>query len=150
MKNVFDQGDVKSIISRIDNLTPESQPLWGKMSVGQMFAHCNVTYESELDKAHPEPSGLTKLMLKLFVKSMVTSKKPYKKNLRTAGQFLITDSKDFEAEKIRLINYIHKTQQLGVTHFENKTSHSFGKLSTTQWNNLFSKHLDHHLSQFGV
>jgi SRSO17 transposase len=46
--------------------------------------------------------------------------------------------------------YIIKTQELGATHFEGKESHSFGTLTSTEWNNMFYKHLDHHLGQFGV
>ncbi len=150
MKNVFDQKDVSEIINRIENLTPASQPQWGKMNVGQMLAHCNVTYESELDKKHPAPNGFTKFMLKLFVKSKVVNDKPYAKNLRTAPEFLITVQKDFDNEKGRLINYINQTKELGAAYFDNKPSHSFGPLSQREWNNLFSKHLDHHLTQFGV
>ena len=81
---------------------------------------------------------------------MVVGKKPYKKNSRTAPAFLIKEEKDFEAEKNRIINYIEKTQQLGATHFQNKESHSFGRLTETEWNIMMYKHLDHHLRQFGV
>jgi hypothetical protein len=49
-----------------------------------------------------------------------------------------------------LINYIKRTADLGESHFDGKESRSFGKLNITEWNNMFYKHLDHHLSQFGV
>jgi len=49
-----------------------------------------------------------------------------------------------------LIDYIEKTQQLGETHFDNKESHSFGRLTETEWNIMMYKHLNHHLNQFGV
>ncbi|MCH5683332.1 hypothetical protein LWM68_02995 [Niabella sp. W65] len=52
--------------------------------------------------------------------------------------------------KKRLISYLIKTQELGGTYFEGKESHSFGALTQTEWNNMFAKHLDHHLTQFGV
>jgi len=39
---------------------------------------------------------------------------------------------------------------LGEDYFDNRVSDSFGKLSKDQWNNYFYKHLNHHLSQFGV
>ncbi|RZJ66435.1 MAG: hypothetical protein EOO47_25375, partial [Flavobacterium sp.] len=81
---------------------------------------------------------------------LVVGEKPYKKNLHTAPSFLIADEREFEKEKTRLINYLNKTQQLGEVHFDGKESLSFGKLNKTQWNNMFYKHLDHHLSQFGV
>lgn len=151
MKNSFDLKDTEEFINRINKLTKESQPQWGKMNVAQMFAHCNVAYESVYEEGkHPKATGFKKFILKLLVKNIVVSEKPYKKNSRTAPQFLITDERAFEKEKERLINYITKTQKLGEAHFHNKESHSFGPLTKTEWNNLFSKHLDHHLNQFGV
>jgi hypothetical protein len=39
---------------------------------------------------------------------------------------------------------------LGKEHFEGKESLSFGPMTAQEWNNLFYKHLDHHLNQFGV
>ena len=83
-------------------------------------------------------------------KSFVVGEKPYKKNSRTAPEFLIIDDKDFDKEKNRLINYLSKTQELGEVHFNNKEYRSFGPLTVIEWNNMFYKHLDHHLKQFGV
>jgi len=150
MESIFNQADVIRLTERIDKLTPSTQPLWGKMSVGQMLAHCNVSYEMVYTDKHPKPNAFMKFILKLLVKDTVVSEKPYKHNTRTAPAFLMTDEKDFEAEKTRLIDHLNKTLQLGESHFDGKESHSFGKLSATEWNNMFWKHLDHHLSQFGV
>ena len=91
-----------------------------------------------------------KLILKLLVKNTVVGETPYKRNLRTAPAFLMTTEKDFNAEKARLIGYINRTQQLGEKEFDGKESLSFGKLTINEWNNMFYKHLDHHLTQFGV
>lgn len=41
MKSIFNPTDNQEIISRIYSLTPETQALWGKMSVDQMLKHCN-------------------------------------------------------------------------------------------------------------
>jgi hypothetical protein len=150
-KSVFNPTDAAHIIDRIHKLTPSTTPNWGKMNVGQMLAHTNVTYELVYDEAkHPKPTGFLKFMLKALVKKNVVSEKPYKKNERTGPQFLITDQREFEHEKKRLIDHINKTQQLGEDHFHGKESHSFGALNKTEWNNMFYKHLDHHLTQFGV
>jgi len=150
MKNIF-QADVTSeVIERINRLQPNTPQLWGKMNVSKMLAHCNVSYELVYDNTHPKPNALMKLIMKAFVKNIVVSEKPYKRNSQTAPSFLITDEKEFEKEKTRLINYLNKTQQLGESYFDGKESHSFGKLTKTEWNNMFYKHLDHHLSQFGV
>ncbi|WP_407515965.1 hypothetical protein [Tamlana fucoidanivorans] len=78
------------------------------------------------------------------------NEKPYPKNSRTAPQFLVAKQKNFIEEKERLINYLVKTQELGEGYFDGKESHSFGALTKSQWNNMFYKHLNHHLTQFGV
>jgi hypothetical protein len=138
------------ISQRINKLTPQTQALWGKMSVDQMLAHCNVTYEMAFEDKHPKPNAFMKFILKMMVKNSVVNEVPYKKNGQTAPAFIITDAKNFDTEKQRLIGFIERSQQLGENHFDNKESHSFGALSKTEWNNMFYKHLDHHLSQFGV
>ena len=150
MKNVFKKDAVDELIGRIDKLTSQSQPHWGKMSVSQMLAHCNVTYEMVYDNKHPKPNPLMKLMLKFFVKNSIVNDVPYKRNLKTAPQFIISDERNFEHEKQRLKDYIKRTYELGENYFDNKESDSFGILTVNEWNNMFYKHLDHHLNQFGV
>lgn len=150
MRNVFDTTGAADMISRINKLDPDTKALWGKMSVAQMLAHCNVTYEMIYEDKHPKPGGFKKFILKLLVKPSVVGEKGYRKNNPTAPEFLIKDNKNFEAEKKRLIDFITKTQQLGENYFDGKESHSFGKLNSNEWNNMFAKHLDHHLTQFGV
>jgi len=150
MQSIFNQADVAKLTERINKLTPASQPLWGKMSVGQMLAHCNVSYEMAYTDKHPKPNALMKLVLKLLVKNKVVSETPYKHNNPTAPAFLMKEDKNFAEEKTRLIDHINQTLQLGEKHFDGRESHSFGTLSATEWNNMFWKHLDHHLSQFGV
>ena len=45
IKNIFTKEVTDILIGRINNLTPATQPQWGKMNVAQMLAHCNVAYE---------------------------------------------------------------------------------------------------------
>lgn len=150
LPNIFTSEVTDAVIGRINKLTPASTPLWGKMNVSQMLAHLNVSYEMVYEDKHPKPKALMEFILKLLVKNKVVSEVPYKHNGPTAPAFIITDERDFEAEKARLIAHIKKTQELGEKHFDGKESHSFGPLTITEWNNMFYKHLDHHLGQFGV
>ena len=150
MKNIFTKEVTNEVISRIDNLEATTQPNWGKMSVAKMLTHCAVTYEMIYTDKHPKPNAIVKFILKTFIKKAVVSEKPFSKNGKTAPQFIIKEEKNFEAEKKRLIDYIVKTQELGADYFDGKESDSFGKLTKQEWNNLFYKHLDHHLTQFGV
>lgn len=150
MKNVFNLTDTAELVNRINQLSPTAPPQWGKMQVGQMLAHCSVTYEMVYEHKHPQPNALVRLLLKLFVKNQVVGPRPYPRNGQTAPAFRITDPRDFTAEKQRLIDYLHRTQQLGEAHFDGKESLSFGPLTKAEWNTMFYKHLDHHLTQFGV
>jgi len=150
MQNVFLKEDCDQFVTRINELKTDSLPLWGKMSVDQMLAHCNVTYEMVYDNIHSKPNAFMTLLLKLLAKNKVVGETPYPRSLGTAPQFIIKGNRDFVLEKRRLISYIQKTLELGEKEFEGKESLSFGKLSSKEWNNMFAKHLDHHLSQFGV
>jgi hypothetical protein len=150
MKSVFDPIDVHQILNRINQLTPETPAKWGKMNVAQMLAHCNVSYEMIYENIHPKPNPILKFVLKLFVKGKVVTEKPYAHNSPTAPAFIISDAKQFEKERTRLINHINQTLENGPAYFDGRESHSFGKLNVAEWNNMLYKHLDHHLSQFGV
>jgi Protein of unknown function (DUF1569) len=150
LPNIFTESVAAEIIGRINRLTAETQPNWGKMSVAQMLAHCCVTYEMVFEDKHPKPNFLIGFILKTFIKGKVVNEEGYPQNGSTAPQFVIKETKNFDAEKARLIGFIQKTQQLGENHFDGKASHSFGNLNKTEWNNMFYKHLNHHLTQFGV
>ncbi len=150
LPNIYTRETSDVIISRIHQLHVNTPAKWGKMNVAQMLAHCNVTYEMVYENKHPKPNAFLRFILKAMVKPIVVNEKPYARNSRTAPAFLIVDEREFEKEKKRLVEYIAKTQHLGSSYFEDRESLSFGKLSAAEWNNMFYKHLDHHLSQFGV
>ena len=150
MKNVFDPAVTAELIHRIEQLSPESPALWGKMSVDQMLAHCCVAYEMAFTNTHPKANPVMRFLLKTFVKAGVVNEVPYKRNLPTAPAFRIKSEKNFAEEKARLISFVEQTLAAGKSGFEGKESPSFGSLTAKEWNNLLYKHLDHHLTQFGV
>lgn len=148
--NIYAEDYTNEVIQRINNLTPETKPDWGKMSVDQMLAHLNVAYDMSFTEKYTKPNAVAKFFLKLMVKKAVVGPKPYPKNGRTAPVFIITDERNFQEEKKKLIDYIEKVRDLGEAHFEGRDSHSFGALTSNEWNVLFGKHIEHHLKQFGV
>jgi hypothetical protein len=150
MKNVFDPEVTAELIHQIEQLSPQSPALWGKMSVDQMMAHCCVAYEMAFTDTHPNANPLMRFLLKAFVKPGVVNEVPYKRNLPTAPAFRIKNEKNFTEEKTRLISFLEQTLASGKAAFEGKASPSFGPMTAKEWNNLLYKHLDHHLTQFGV
>ncbi|GAB1356335.1 hypothetical protein MASR1M29_05020 [Cloacibacterium normanense] len=151
MQNVFDAKDAQEYINRINNLTPETQRKWGKMSVDQVLAHLNVAYDLTFTpEKFPKPSFIAKFLLSKFVKPKITNEIPYKQSLPTSPAFIIADERNYEEEKAKLIGNIQRAQQLGREAFEGKENINFGKMTAQDWNNMFAKHLNHHLEQFGV
>lgn len=149
-KNIFSSATTQELIDRINKLTPGTQPQWGKMNAGQMLAHLCVMYEMVFENIHKRPNAVMRFLISLVAKGTVVGNRPYPRNARTAPAFVIADQRDFEKEKRRLIDYIVRTEKSGEAFFDGRESHSFGKLTLPEWNNYFYKHLDHHLTQFGV
>lgn len=149
-KNLFDRAEADACIARIEKLTPETKGLWGQMGVAQMLAHLCVQYEMAFEDNYPKPNFVSRFFINLFVRDYVIGDKPYKKNSPTSKAFKIDSIRNFGKEKARLIAYINQAQESGESFFEGKESNSFGKLAAKQWNTMFSKHNDYHLSQFGV
>jgi ribosomal protein L17 len=148
--NVFDPQTTRTVLKRLESLTPQTQPLWGTMDAAKMLAHLNVAYDMAFERLIVKQNLVQKLLMKLVVKNAVTNTKPYTKNLRTAPQFLIASAKDFEKERNAFIQNIIEVEQKGTSYFNGKISQSFGPLTATQWNNMFYKHIDHHFKQFGI
>jgi hypothetical protein len=147
LKNLFEENVKQEIIIRINKLSVQSQPQWGKMNVAQMLAH--------LQQPIGVAEGTHKLTRTLFgrivgpmVKSMIYNDKPFKQNLPTDKSFVMTSyEKDFEKEKHTLINMINNFKDENIVQ---EVHPFFGKLTREQWSKGTYKHLDHHLQQFGV
>lgn len=148
--NIFSAETVQSLENRINKIDPALPPQWGKMNAAQMIAHLNVMYEMAYEDNHPNPNPFMRFILKAFVKKMVVGDTPYPKNGQTAPAFVIKDARDFEAEKKRLIQYLHKSLDIGRAAHEQRLYRSFGKMTSEEWNTMFYKHIDHHLTQFAV
>jgi hypothetical protein len=150
LPNIFTASVSNGVIARINNLSNTTPGQWGKMNVTQMLAHLNVTFEFAYEEKHKKPNFFMGFILKNLVKGGLVSDKPNKKNASTAPEFIIGNDRDFEVEKKRLIEYINRTVKLGEKNFDGRVSMIFGPMTSTEWSNLFYKHIDHHLTQFGV
>jgi hypothetical protein len=146
VKNLFDPAVKQDIINRINKLTPGSKPLWGKMNVGQMLAHCQMPI-GVADGTHKLKRTFMGRLVGPMVKSILYNDKPFKHSLPTDKSFVMTDPKDFEKEKQKLLEMVRNFSETGIV---NETHTFFGKLTKEQWSKGTWKHLDHHLQQFGV
>ncbi len=148
--NLFTKEVSDTLTNRVNNLKDTQAANWGKMDVAQMLAHCNVTYEMAFDQNFKKSSPFIRFILKNLVKKGIVNAQPLKKNSSTAPEMLIKTSKNFEEEKSKLIAHLQKTVKMGEAFFEGKDHPGFGVMTKQEWNNFYYKHLEHHLTQFGV
>ena len=147
VKNLFEPAVKQEIEDRINRLTSQSLPKWGKMNVAQMLAHLQEPMAIALDGKSVKVNWLMKMIFPLF-KSKLWDDKPYKLNLPTSPSFITYGSeKDFEKEKHGLLNMVNRFTEANILSDRHPV---FGKLTKENWSKATWKHIDHHLQQFGV
>lgn len=149
MKNMFEKSTYEEVVSRINQLTPDSQHLWGVMNPGQMMAHASAALRVATGKDKPKRM-LIGILLAPIAKSAYVSEKPFTRNNPTAPIFVIKENRDFGQEKENLLTLIKEFHEGGHEKCTRHPHSFFGKLTTDQWASTQYKHLDHHLRQFGV
>ncbi len=149
MKSLFEPSAFQEIKDRLNQLDENFQGLWGKMGVAQMLSHCKNPLEVALGKKRlKKPNFIMKLLYMSF-KSAMYNDTPWKKNIRTPKEYIVDTEKNFHEEKTALMELISEFYEL--RHLENLDPHpTFGYFTHEQWGMLQHKHLDHHLTQFGV
>ncbi|MES2774635.1 MAG: DUF1569 domain-containing protein [Bacteroidota bacterium] len=149
MENLFAPSSAEKIISRIGQLNAGLAPLWGKMNVGQMLAHCRMPLIAGIGDAKFKRSFIG-FLFGSIIKRQFLKGKPFKKNLPTDKSFIMTEAKFFDDEKQQLVEVIKRFTGSGPGAFKNNVHPFFGQMSAGEWGILSWKHLDHHLQQFGV
>jgi hypothetical protein len=149
MKSLFDKAAYEEIISRLNQLTPQSQKQWGKMDAAQMLAHCKAAFKVPLNEK-PIPRMFIGMLLGWMFKKKLYSEEPWKQNLPTAPDFIIKDNRNFDKEKAALLSLIDRFHKADPSTIEKVVHPMFGKFTGEQWSKAMYKHLDHHLTQFGV
>jgi len=134
--------------ARIEALTPETAPIWGKMSAAQMMAHCAEVLEVAVGKEIQGTPWFIKL-LKPFVRKMVVGPKPYPRSTRTHPQYIVVKEKDFTGEKARLLGAMEAFGE-ACSGKEGLDHPFFGEMTVDEAGWAMYKHLDHHLRQFRV
>ena len=141
--------DAAELIQRVRRLQPDSRPLWGKMTVGQMLAHCQVPLRVASGELKLKRS-LIGVLLGGLAKKKLMSDRPFDRNLPTAPEFRVRDARSFEPERTKLVACIEGFHERGESGITKEPHPFFGHLSLAEWQTLQWKHLDHHLRQFGV
>lgn len=147
MPSYLDSQDRANHLERLARLTPDSRPLWGKMTAGQLLALLIDIFEVTF--AEREVTVRPGFMNSAFGRwLLVDAPLPFPKNSPTDPEYLKRPTGDFELDQTKVLDYIKR--------FAEPDRHTFGpspwvgKLTPTQWAKLHHKHLEHHLKQFGL
>lgn len=149
MNNLFNQEDAGDIVVRLSHLSPGKTPLWGKMSVAQMLAHCQQPLKVSLGEHQVKPTIIGWLFGRMAKRQML-KEKTFKKNLPTVASFIIKDNRDFITELQKLEALIERFTAANQQSVAARKHPFFGRMTPEEWGILNWKHLDHHLRQSGV
>ena len=150
VKNLFEAATVEEVKERMGRLGPESERQWGKMNPAQMLAHCSAAIGMAMGKVSPPRILLGRLLGRLAKKSLIVNGTPMRRNSMTEKSCLVTDERDFVAERQRLRESIDRFATGGPGICTKHPHFFFGPLTPVEWATLMYEHLDHHLRQFGV
>lgn len=149
MGSIYNKTDNDILILRINNLTPESKALWGKMTVDQMLSHCQAPIDFAFGTT-PMKANFVMRLLGRLVKGKMLKSDEFKKNSPTAPSFIRTGTYDFDETKNGLIDRINRFSELGQNAVKSTKHPFFGEMTYDEWSQLHTMHLNHHLKQFGV
>ena len=148
MPSLFDAKTRDSILERIDGLAPDRGPRWGRFSAAEMVCHVSCGLRQGLGEleAGPPTGPLASAPLNWLMIHVL----PWPKGKgRSPPEFLATRPTTWQADVTRLRDLIRRFSARSPT-AQWPASRVFGKISGRSWGVLQHKHLDYHLSQFGV
>lgn len=147
MKTLFEPAVAEEVKDRLGRLRSDSRRQWGKMSASQAVAHCAAAMECAVGDSRP-PRQLAGRLFGRFARPMLVSPKPMSRNAPTAPGLRVTDERDLDIERARLVRLIDRFSRGGPARCTTHPHSFFGPLTPDEWATWMYKHLDHHLRQF--
>jgi hypothetical protein len=149
MKTIYQQHVRQEILARLQKLSEDKKPLWGKMNAAEMLSHQNDAFRMFTGERELTDAG--NFMLHTIGKFMVLNL-PYPKNAKTHPEMNPKDKgskpRSFTDEKADFTRLLEKA---GAVNNAGQRYHPvLGKLNHQQWGDHIAKHVDHHFRQFGI
>lgn len=150
MKTLFEPAVVEEVKARLGTVHLDSPRQWGKMNVAQAVAHCANSMEMAVGDLRPPRVMIGRILGPLIRRVALGNERPMERNSPTAPELRISDERDLDAERERLLALIDRFSAGGAAQCTTHPHTFFGRLTPEQWAELMYKHLDHHLRQFGA
>ncbi len=151
MKNLFDLAQAEDVKQRIMRLCPDSERQWGKMPIALVLAHCASGLQMAMGTINPRRAQFLGNVIGLLIKPLLFGNgKPMRRNSPSAPELFTADPAQCEFERDQLVQAVDRFVSMSEACCSRHPHPFFGPLIPNQWAILMYKHLDHHLSQFGV
>jgi hypothetical protein len=148
MKTFWDTTTRGEITRRVELLSADSRPQWGKFNATQMLAHLNDAMRMATGELPTAPRATP--FRRWPMKQLIVYVAPWPKGVPTAPELLARgDSATFAEEKRefrRIAERLASKPAIGPW----PEHPAFGTLTHRAWGVLEYRHADHHLRQFGV
>jgi hypothetical protein len=150
MKTLFQPGAAAEMCSRIASMRADSPRQWGTMTPSQVLAHCSLGMEMATGDLKPKRMLIGRLLGGVVKGKVLRDDAPLRRNTPTAPELVVSDERDFAAERDRLDALVRRFVDGGPQRVTRHPHTFFGAMTPDEWALLMYKHLDHHLRQFGA
>jgi hypothetical protein len=146
MRTIWQDADRRELRERLERMSPDARPRWGRFTAPQMMAHLADNCRMMLGELSVADKNL--LLRHWPIKQLVIYVLPFPKGAPTAPELLGGPTGDWAAERSRAIALLDR---VAADRSRACPPHpAFGRLSRRAWGVLAYRHIDHHLRQFGV
>jgi hypothetical protein len=145
-RSLSDARARQELAERLERLSPEAKPLWGKMSAPQMLAHIGdwmLMAQGELATA-PKNRVLSFPPLKQLAIYWL----PFPKGVLTAPELIRRRPLAWTVERAAVRQQLQSFENFNPAVWPEHPV--FGEMTPRAWYVLGYRHMDHHLRQFGV
>jgi hypothetical protein len=148
MKSFWDEATREEICRRVDRLSADATPQWGRFNAAQMLAHLNDAMRLAIGELRVEPKQTP--LRRPLIKQLVIYVAPWPHGAPTAPELLARcDHASFAEEQPAFREIARRLAAKPTT--ETWPKHpAFGALTHRAWGVLEYRHCDHHLRQFSV
>ena len=153
MKNLFDPSLLRNVKERINRLRPDSERQWGQLPITQMLSHCTASLQMAMGVIKPRRATFPGNVIGPLIKPMVFGNdRPMRRNSPSVPELFahVSPESGFDRERDTLSETVDRFASMGEACCSRHPHPFFGSLTPHQWAILMYKHIDHHLSQFGV
>jgi hydroxymethylglutaryl-CoA reductase len=147
MLRPLDRKYKESLIHRLERLTPESKPRWGKMSGADLIPHLAVVMRYSMAQHEPAYAGnwfTRHVVRRIMMSGLASFPKGVKVKLPDPRQEPVRDIAGLSGLVDEFLDALD-AGKLGTNPHP-----FFGEIGADGWARFHRKHFEHHLKQFGL